>query len=89
MSRSHAVRALAPAGRRWIGSAPAQPTMRKTFAALVVNEPGVLSRISGFFSSRGFNIDSLVVVRAAAAPRAPVLRAGVHAPAPSVRTAYW
>ncbi|KAG8464381.1 hypothetical protein KFE25_003444 [Diacronema lutheri] len=35
--------------------------MRKTFAALVVNEPGVLSRISGFFSSRGFNIDSLVV----------------------------
>jgi len=31
------------------------------FTMLVDNEPGVLSRIVGLFSGRGFNIDSLVV----------------------------
>ena len=31
------------------------------FTMLVENEPGVLSRIAGLFSGRGFNIDSLVV----------------------------
>ncbi|HID26778.1 MAG TPA: acetolactate synthase small subunit, partial [Methanosarcinales archaeon] len=35
--------------------------MKKTFAVLVENKPGVLARISGLFSRRGFNIDSLVV----------------------------
>eukprot|EP01135_Chromosphaera_perkinsii_P005975 Nk52_evm4s376 gene=Nk52_evmTU4s376 len=34
---------------------------RRVFSALVQNEPGVLSRISGLISARGFNIDSLVV----------------------------
>lgn len=63
-------RRLHPAGRRLLMSAPEQPVMRKTFAALVVDEPGVLSRISGSFSSRGFNIDSLVVVRARGGARA-------------------
>lgn len=36
---------------------------RRTFVALVQNEPGVLSKISGMISARGFNIDSLVVGR--------------------------
>ena len=32
-----------------------------TVGVLVANEPGVLSRVSGLFSRRGFNIDSLAV----------------------------
>jgi acetolactate synthase I/III small subunit len=32
-----------------------------TLSVLVENKPGVLARISGLFSRRGFNIDSLVV----------------------------
>lgn len=35
--------------------------MRHTIAVLVENHPGVLARISGLFSARGFNIDSLAV----------------------------
>jgi acetolactate synthase-1/3 small subunit len=35
--------------------------MRHTIAALVENKFGVLSRISGLFSGRGFNIESLSV----------------------------
>ncbi len=35
--------------------------MRHTISVLVVNEFGVLSRISGLFSGRGFNIESLSV----------------------------
>ena len=34
---------------------------RYTVGVLVDNEPGVLSRVSGLFSRRGFNIDSLAV----------------------------
>ncbi len=36
-------------------------TRRHILSMLVENEPGVLSRVAGFFSSRGFNIDSLCV----------------------------
>jgi len=32
-----------------------------TLSVLVENRPGVLSRVSGLFSRRGFNIDSLAV----------------------------
>lgn len=35
--------------------------MKHTISILVENHPGVLSRISGLFSRRGFNIDSLAV----------------------------
>jgi acetolactate synthase-1/3 small subunit len=35
--------------------------MKHTISALVENHSGVLSRISGLFSARGFNIDSLTV----------------------------
>jgi acetolactate synthase-1/3 small subunit len=35
--------------------------MKQTVSILVENHPGVLSRVSGLFSRRGFNIDSLAV----------------------------
>jgi acetolactate synthase-1/3 small subunit len=36
-------------------------TTRHTLSVLVENKPGVLARIAGLFSRRGFNIDSLAV----------------------------
>lgn len=35
--------------------------MKHTLSVLVENRPGVLSRVSGLFTRRGFNIDSLTV----------------------------
>ncbi len=35
--------------------------MRKVISVIVVNEEGVLSRISGLFAGRGYNIESLTV----------------------------
>lgn len=35
--------------------------MRRILSVMVENEPGVLSRVSGLFSGRGFNIESLTV----------------------------
>ena len=43
--------------------------MRRVLSGLVENEPGVLSRVPGLFSGRGFNIESLNV--------APTLEEGV------------
>lgn len=38
-----------------------QNGLRHTIGVLVENQPGVLSRVAGLFSGRGFNIESLTV----------------------------
>ena len=47
--------------RNTIASGKEEPINRYTVSVLVQNQPGVLSRVSGLFSRRGFNIDSLAV----------------------------
>jgi acetolactate synthase-1/3 small subunit len=39
----------------------AEATERHTLAVIVDNEPGILARIAGLFTARGYNIESLTV----------------------------
>ncbi len=38
-----------------------EPAERHTLAVVVDNEPGILARIAGLFTARGYNIESLTV----------------------------
>ncbi len=59
-----------------------QAVERRTLSVIVDNEPGVLARVVGMFSARGYNIESLTVAetdRAAHTSRVTIVTSGVAA----------
>lgn len=52
---------LQPSGSAYFLPSSTDVAERHTLTVLVDNEPGILARIAGLFSARGFNIDSLTV----------------------------
>jgi acetolactate synthase-1/3 small subunit len=52
---------LQPSGSAYFLTTETQLPERHTLSVLVDNEPGILARIAGLFSARGFNIESLTV----------------------------
>jgi acetolactate synthase regulatory subunit len=62
-----------------------QPIETRTIAVLVDNEPGVLARVIGLFSGRGYNIESLTVSEVdpeARLSRITVITSGTAQPRP-------
>lgn len=52
---------LQPTGSTYFLTKETKAPERHTLSVLVDNEPGILARIAGLFSARGFNIESLTV----------------------------
>ncbi|MAT35750.1 MAG: acetolactate synthase small subunit [Ponticaulis sp.] len=50
-----------PQSAYFIDDSADDTVVRRTLAAIVDNEPGVLARVVGLFSARGYNIESLTV----------------------------